>query len=154
MFGTLVICLPSKYEGGKLVVSHNGSRQEFSTAACQPSFAAWYSHVLHEIKGVTSGYRLVLTYNLAQDGTGLRYSASHPGQHYADLIRFSLLRTPLCDLPTLCTITLVSKPSAYNLRSNASSSSLKYFVVMSSICALVEIEAAVRGMTFAMSFGP
>ena len=76
MFGTLVICLPSAHEGGELVVSHNGSKKSFSTARYQPSFAAWYSDVVHQIKPVTAGYRLVLTYNLAQTGGGLRYSAS------------------------------------------------------------------------------
>ena len=66
MFGTLVICLPSAHEGGQLVLSHAGQRKSFATADFQPSFAGWYSDVLHEVEEVTSGYRLVLTFNLLQ----------------------------------------------------------------------------------------
>jgi 2OG-Fe(II) oxygenase superfamily len=67
MFGTLVVCLPSKHEGGDVIASHKGEHLKFSTAEASEfdfSYAAWYSDVRHEVKPVTSGYRLVLTYNL------------------------------------------------------------------------------------------
>jgi len=67
MFGTLVICLPSPHQGGEVVLSHGHRTKTFETSPNSElgmSFAAWYSDVLHEVKPVTSGYRLVLTYNL------------------------------------------------------------------------------------------
>ena len=39
------------------------------------AFAAWYSDVFHEVEKVTSGYRLVLTYNLVQKGTSVPQKA-------------------------------------------------------------------------------
>lgn len=65
MFGTLVICLPSPHEGGDVVVKHSGQAKTFSTSLVQPSVLCWYSDVHHEVLPVTSGYRCVLTYNLA-----------------------------------------------------------------------------------------
>ncbi|KAK4691884.1 hypothetical protein P7C71_g5213, partial [Lecanoromycetidae sp. Uapishka_2] len=67
MFATLVICLPSKHSGGSIVLSHHGETVVYETAAASEfgqSHLAWYSDVVHEIKPVESGYRLVLTYNL------------------------------------------------------------------------------------------
>ncbi|KAL9129633.1 MAG: hypothetical protein Q9217_001951 [Psora testacea] len=69
MFGTLVICLPSKHEGGSLVLSHRGEEVVCETAENSEfgqSHVAWYSDVVHEVKPVTAGYRLVLTYNLVR----------------------------------------------------------------------------------------
>ncbi|KAL9622654.1 MAG: hypothetical protein Q9160_002964 [Pyrenula sp. 1 TL-2023] len=67
MFGTLVVCLSSPHKGGDLIVTHNDEIMAFQTSSTSNfgiSFAAWYSDVLHEVKPVTLGYRLVLTYNL------------------------------------------------------------------------------------------
>jgi hypothetical protein len=67
MFGTLVVSLPSKHEGGDVVVSHKGKSRTFSSSPGSDfgfSYAAWYSDITHEVKPVTSGYRIVLTYNL------------------------------------------------------------------------------------------
>jgi 2-oxoglutarate-Fe(II)-dependent oxygenase superfamily protein len=67
MFGTLVVSLPSKHEGGDVVASHKGESRTFSSSPGSDfgfSYAAWYSDVTHEVKPVTSGYRIVLTYNL------------------------------------------------------------------------------------------
>ncbi|KAK5952122.1 hypothetical protein OHC33_007009 [Knufia fluminis] len=72
MFGTLVISLPSKHEGGKVVLQHNDIQEVFDSAKSSPfetSFAAWYSDVSHEVQKVQSGYRIVLTYNLVQTST-------------------------------------------------------------------------------------
>lgn len=42
MFGTLVICLPSEYEGGAVVVSHHGENKVFQTAsAFDHTYIAW-----------------------------------------------------------------------------------------------------------------
>ncbi|KAI2156532.1 hypothetical protein LOZ03_003062 [Ophidiomyces ophidiicola] len=73
IFGTLVVCLPSKHDGGEVVVTRQGESRIFESAATSgssTSFAAWYSDVIHEIKPVKSGYRMVITYNLIHDGPG------------------------------------------------------------------------------------
>ena len=65
MFGSLVVCLPSKFTGGALVTQHQDRQVTFdwsSTAATQ--WAAFYSDVKHEVLPVTSGHRITLTYNL------------------------------------------------------------------------------------------
>jgi 2OG-Fe(II) oxygenase superfamily len=79
MFGTLMICLPSKHTGGDLHLSHEGRHQVFGTAPSSEfgySSSAWYSDVNHEVKPVTSGYRLVLIYNLIQRCPGPKTMAS------------------------------------------------------------------------------
>ena len=55
-FCTLVVCLPSAHQGSMFEISHSGTKHSFSTADAQPSFAAWYSDVVHEIEEITSGY--------------------------------------------------------------------------------------------------
>jgi len=68
MFATLVVCLPSRHEGGTLIVSHDGlARQvEFGGAGAEfnVQYAAFYADCQHEIRPLESGYRLCLTYNL------------------------------------------------------------------------------------------
>ncbi|KAA1116045.1 hypothetical protein PGTUg99_033579 [Puccinia graminis f. sp. tritici] len=65
MFGTLIICLPSAHTGGEVVARHNGESMILKTSDAIQSFACWYSDVSHEVLPVHSGYRCVLTYNLA-----------------------------------------------------------------------------------------
>ncbi len=70
MFGTLIIGLPSKHNGGELVVRFDGEEKcvSFANASSnnQISFAAFYADCEHEIKPLTSGYRVCLVYNLIQ----------------------------------------------------------------------------------------
>lgn len=69
MFATLVICMPSRHEGGTLVVEHEGdcARIEFGgpDSEFQTAYAAFYADCRHEITPVRSGYRVCLIYNLA-----------------------------------------------------------------------------------------
>lgn len=79
-----MICLPSAHEGGDIILRHNGAEQRFSTAMFQPTAACWYSDVTHEVLEVTSGYRLVLTFNLVQS-PNVPYAlsaASHDVQNF------------------------------------------------------------------------
>ena len=71
MFATLILQLPSVYEGGALVVyNKNGSKsthdfgQETGKAPYLVHFAAHYADLEHEILTVTKGYRLALVYSL------------------------------------------------------------------------------------------
>ncbi|ERT03379.1 hypothetical protein HMPREF1624_01693 [Sporothrix schenckii ATCC 58251] len=69
MFATLVIVLPSENEGGDLILKHRHTKKTFESSHATNKtgigFMAWYTDVQHEVEPVTSGYRWVLTYNLA-----------------------------------------------------------------------------------------
>lgn len=68
MFGSIIITLPSAFEGAALHLSHSGQTRVIdfaSTSKTSTSVLAWYSDVFHSVKPVTSGYRLALSYNLA-----------------------------------------------------------------------------------------
>ncbi len=68
MVATMVVALPSIYEGGELLVSHAGEQHEIVFEGAKSgyylSYAAFYADCQHEIKPLKSGYRLCLTYNL------------------------------------------------------------------------------------------
>nr|POF13111.1 hypothetical protein CFP56_10259 [Quercus suber] len=67
IFGTLVIALPSKHEGGDVHFSHAGVTTVLNIASDSDygcTSMAWFSDVTHEVKPITSGRRLLLTYNL------------------------------------------------------------------------------------------
>ncbi|KAI7939184.1 hypothetical protein MJO28_014763 [Puccinia striiformis f. sp. tritici] len=89
MFGTMIICLPSAHTGGEVVVTHNGERKILKTSDASQSYACWYSDVTHEVLPVTSGYRCVLTYNLAIQPGFTQPAASALGSH-KELLRKTL----------------------------------------------------------------
>jgi hypothetical protein len=68
MFGTLAIGLPSKHTGGDLLISFEGETKDISFAEnCANDklpFVAFYADCEHEIKPLTSGFRVSLIYNL------------------------------------------------------------------------------------------
>ena len=67
MFASLIIVLPSKSEGGEVYVSHGNDKDVFDISPSEftTSVLAWYADVTHEVKPVTSGYRLAISYHLA-----------------------------------------------------------------------------------------
>jgi hypothetical protein len=72
MIGTLVVCLPSHFSNGALVVKHQGVLQMFDwdsaieqqTEATRLHWAAFFGDVDHQIDRVWSGLRVTLTYLL------------------------------------------------------------------------------------------
>src|SRR4051812_37162796 len=75
MFATLVVTLPSSFEGGALVVRHKGREARLDLRCDDPAeaaFAAFYADCVHEILPVTAGCRLTLVYNLLRGGRGRR----------------------------------------------------------------------------------
>lgn len=70
MFGSLIIGLPAYYTGGELVISFEGKEEVADFANTNPShginYAAFYADCDHEVKPLTSGYRVCLVYNLIQ----------------------------------------------------------------------------------------
>lgn len=84
MVATLVIALPSAHEGGQLVVRHEG-RQEIvdygPKSQFHTQFAAFYADCEHEIRPVTSGFRLALVYNLTLETSKRSITAPTSGGH-------------------------------------------------------------------------
>lgn len=67
MFASIIVTLPSAYEGASLHLSHAGQTKVVdlaSSSATTTSVLAWYSDVYHAVHPVLSGYRLALSYNL------------------------------------------------------------------------------------------
>ena len=74
MFATLVVVLPSEFTGGEIHVSHGGKSKVFDNAkdsAFGTTILAWYTDVTHEVKEITSGYRLALSYHLIDTSPGI-----------------------------------------------------------------------------------
>ncbi|KAL8413522.1 hypothetical protein RB594_004964 [Gaeumannomyces avenae] len=68
-FGSLVVCLPYKHEGGQLIVRHTKHAITYDWSASKAGadavhWAAFYSDCEHEVKELTQGHRVTLTYNL------------------------------------------------------------------------------------------
>jgi len=73
MFATLVVVLPSSFEGGDLLVCHRGREARLALRPEDPAeaaFAAFYADCVHEVLPVTEGHRLTLAYNLVRVGKG------------------------------------------------------------------------------------
>jgi hypothetical protein len=68
MIGTLAVTLPSAAKGGVLVVEHAGRTATYRASKKSLSFVAFYADCRHRVRPVTSGYRVVLTYNLLLNG--------------------------------------------------------------------------------------
>ncbi len=74
MFATLVIQLPSKFDGGQLVIEHEKKSKtiDFSSNAESGNefctfFSAFYCDCKHEILPVSDGIRVCLVYNLVMN---------------------------------------------------------------------------------------
>ncbi|MFM8333317.1 MAG: 2OG-Fe(II) oxygenase [Candidatus Methylumidiphilus sp.] len=93
MFATLVIVLPSAYEGGELLVRHLGQEAQLDLHGDGPSefgFAAFYADCSHEVLPITSGCRLTLIYNLLRRGVDTLPTPPDYGDeqaHLADWLR-------------------------------------------------------------------
>ena len=70
MLGTLVVCLPTQFSGGRLVTRHGGKEVHFDWSSPHNNplqdihWAAFFNDIEHEVLPVTSGYRITLIYNL------------------------------------------------------------------------------------------
>ena len=68
MVASLIVVLPSPFEGGALVVRHGAVQQPVGFAEAAhgkaPCYAAFYADCEHEVQRVTHGLRLCLAYNL------------------------------------------------------------------------------------------
>lgn len=70
MIGSLVVTLPSRFKGGRMVVEHGGERLVSRGSASRLSLVAFYADCHHAVHPVKEGYRVALTYNLVLTGVG------------------------------------------------------------------------------------
>lgn len=68
-FGSLVVFLPSYFEGGQLIVEHKEQTKNYDFGGgekqkAEISWVAFYNDCVHKINEVETGYRLTLSYNL------------------------------------------------------------------------------------------
>ena len=79
MFATIIIVLPSAFAGGTVHLSHGGLSVVYDCSkrsSYQTSVLSWYTDVTHEVKPITSGYRLALAYNVMHTTKSLRPALS------------------------------------------------------------------------------
>ncbi len=86
MVATLVIVLPSSYEGGEIVVRHDGQERTIDFSRVDHSlfhihFAAFYADCEHEVRPLRKGYRLCLVYNLTLAKSEKSLSAPRDSEH-------------------------------------------------------------------------
>jgi hypothetical protein len=71
MIGSLVVELPSAYLGGSIAIEHNGEKKVFrglKPGKKKLALLAFYADCRHEVKPVSSGFRISLTYRLQYRG--------------------------------------------------------------------------------------
>lgn len=68
MIGTLVVMLPGDAKGGVLEVERSGTTTMDRSSKTSLSFGTCFADCRHQVKPVTSGYRVVLTWNLMPHG--------------------------------------------------------------------------------------
>lgn len=71
MVGTLVVTLPSSFQGGAFVIEHKGERVSYGGSKKKLFFVAFYADCRHEVRPVREGFRVVLTYNLRLRRNGI-----------------------------------------------------------------------------------
>ena len=67
MVASLVVVLPSVHRGGNLIIDHHGEKKLFLSSRFslkQLTFIGFYADCYHEVKPVTEGYRVALTFNV------------------------------------------------------------------------------------------
>lgn len=87
MIASLVVGLPSSFKGGVLEVQHGGETATYRGSKRALSLVAFYSDCRHQLKPVTSGYRIVLTYNLLLRPQAAAWGAGLGAELVDDLAR-------------------------------------------------------------------
>jgi hypothetical protein len=91
MVATLVVVLPSSFEGGELVVRHEGQEKVIDFGGEQGRFrthyAAFYADCEHEIRPLRAGHRLCLVYNLTLAKSKKHRAAPRQAEHVERIAR-------------------------------------------------------------------
>ncbi|MFI3135383.1 MAG: 2OG-Fe(II) oxygenase [Methylococcaceae bacterium] len=94
MFATLVIVLPSEYQGGELLVKHHQQAVTLDLHredSSEIGYAAFYADCVHEVLPITLGCRLTLIYNLRRTDKQLPLPKP-PDYHQEEALVAALLR--------------------------------------------------------------
>ena len=79
MVATLVVVLPSSFQGGELVIRHDGEDRTIDFGGGEEPFrihyAAFYADCEHEVRPLRAGHRLCLIYNLTLSQSTKRIAA-------------------------------------------------------------------------------
>ena len=120
MFGTLIIGLPSKHTGGELCVRFDGREEivDFSEPSSQYKipYAAFYADCEHEIKPITSGYRVCLVYNLVQAKSNEKIQLSYLGDHIERLVKIIKTCEEDKDIPKIVLLGHQYTPSNFTMQ--------------------------------------
>ena len=114
MVGSLVVTLPSTHTGGALVVEH-GSQVATYRPKTALTFVAFYSDCRHQVRPMSSGYRVSLTFNLLLQGARAATGLDAIALHCAARLDARLARPQRTDgdwsirLPAGCTCELCGK---------------------------------------------
>ncbi|RSL55050.1 hypothetical protein CEP53_007247 [Fusarium sp. AF-6] len=74
VFGTVMISLPSKHEGGVMTFEYCGQKpRRYKSHLKTQSFATWYTGVSHKLAPITSSYRWVLVLKLIDNRNALNH---------------------------------------------------------------------------------
>ncbi|MGQ0732082.1 MAG: 2OG-Fe(II) oxygenase [Acidobacteriota bacterium] len=84
MIATLIVLLPSDFSGGEMVIRHHDRTVTFRGSRQDLAFIAFYADCQHEIRPVTRGYRVALTYTVSLTGAA-RSAAAAPVRHVTAL---------------------------------------------------------------------
>ncbi|WP_268225836.1 2OG-Fe(II) oxygenase [Sinomicrobium oceani] len=99
MFGSLVIGLPSQYTGGELIIRFDGNEVTADFANTNPghtlNYAAFYADCDHEVRPLTSGYRVCLVYNLVQQKAGKKIEPQSLQSHASRIAGLFVENNPL-----------------------------------------------------------
>ncbi|KIN98277.1 hypothetical protein M404DRAFT_157967 [Pisolithus tinctorius Marx 270] len=105
MFGSLVVVFPTPHEGGEFVLKQDGHEWEvdfarmISDTVQQPciGYVSFFADVEHEVRIVTAGHRITLTYNLyfiPETQTVPAIFSSTPYEQRLAALLYTLLNNP------------------------------------------------------------
>ncbi|KAJ6599163.1 hypothetical protein DFH09DRAFT_27215 [Mycena vulgaris] len=118
MFATVIVVLPSPFQGGAAHLSHGDLSTIVDSSPCSlsnVSVLAWYTDVLHEIKPITGGHRLAVAFNLIQTASS-RPELPKTDDHLRKLKHVLLSWKQRTDVPDKLMYLLQHKYSLASLR--------------------------------------
>lgn len=122
MFASIIVVLPSFFTGGDAHLSHAEQTITFNSSGASRAHTtvlSWYTDVMHEIKPITSGFRLALSYNLVHTTTSIRPALSLATSALTRLRRVLLAWRDDDDAPEQITYLLEHKYAQAGLSASA-----------------------------------
>jgi hypothetical protein len=122
MFATIVVVLPSLFQGGAAHLSHGDLSAVIDSSLhslTNLSVMAWYTDVVHEIKPITGGHRLAIAFNLIQTANSRpKLPQMNDSRTQLRHVLLSWKQQPDSTVPTKLIYLLQHKYSLASLRGN------------------------------------